>query len=336
LEFRVLGKTNLRVSALSIGSWQISGPLILEGRADGFPDPGRRQVIDLIRSCEELGLNLIDTAELYGDGEGERRIGEAVRGRRDRWILATKFGMRKGASGQRIVDSHPRVIRPSLESSLRRLQTDHVEIYLYHSPPDTSTIPEARDTLEVLKKEGKICFYGISTNDPGVLRQLVNHNAVDVVLLSQSLLTHPHELLKIARKHNLGVMIRGALERGRLSGKYFRVKPEFSEEDIRKRDYRQVDFSRYCAYERILPPDVSMSDLALRYLMDFDTTHTIVLGGRSVEQYRSAARALSLSPLAPRTRRELGRLRSRLSGSSRSSEFLHRIYRNVMRILSRA
>lgn len=324
------------MSALSIGSWQISGPLTLEGRADGFPDPGRRQVIDLIRSCEDLGLNLIDTAELYGDGEGERRIGEAVRGRRDRWILATKFGMRKGASGQRIVDSHPSVIRPSLESSLRRLQTDHVEIYLYHSPPDTNTIPEARETLETLKKEGKIRFYGISTNDPGVLRQLVNHNAVDVVLLSQSLLTHPYELLKIARKHNLGVMIRGALERGCLSGKYFKLKPEFSEQDIRRRDFRHVDFTRYCTYERILPPGASMSDFALRYLMDFDTTHTIVLGGRSIEQYCSAVRTLGLPPLSPKTHREVCKIRRRLLGSSLPSEFLRRIYREVKQLLSRA
>lgn len=331
MEFRILGCTGLQVSLLGIGSWQLSGPLTLEGKADGFPDPGRRNVIDLIQACGDHGINVIDSAELYGDGEGERRIGEAIRGRRDRWILSTKFGMYRGARGERIVDTQPSRIRVSLEMSLERLGTDYVDIYLFHSPPQPGSIPEARDILERLKQEGKIRFYGISTNNPEVLKQLLRHKAVDVVLLSQSLLTHPAGMLKLVEKQNLGIMVRGALGGGRLSGKYFHCSPAFADDDIRKHKLEETDFKHCSVYERFLLPDVPMASFALRYLMDFDSTHTILLGGKTIKDYRVALKAIVLPRLDLQIHQALADLRRELGKKPFAAATVRRLWHALSR-----
>lgn len=335
MEYRTLGQTGLRVSVLGIGTWQLSGPLTLNGKADGFPDPGREKVIKLIQACFDLGINVVDSAEMYGDGEGEHRVGEAVRGRRGQWILVTKFGMRRGAGGERVVDPRPGTICRSLEQSLKRLQTDYVDVYLFHAPPDPESILDSKETLERLRREGKIRFYGISTNDGRVLSQLLDHDAADVVMLSQSLLTHPERLLRLARKHELGVMVRGALEGGRLSGKYFHHNPEFSDQDIRRQAFQSVDFQKYAVYERFLPEGISMDAFALRYLMDFETTHTISLGGRSIDDYRNALPALDLPPLDRKTHEAITKVREKLAGQPLARRILHRVYGKVTQVVGR-
>src|SRR5262245_34585926 len=160
MEHRVLGRTGLRVSAFGVGNWQLSGPVQIEGVPDGYPDRGEAHAVELIRGCGDLGINLIDTAEVYGDGEGERRVGKAVKGQRDRWIIATKFGIRRGPAGNRIEDPSPETIAPSLEGSLRRLETDYIDILLYHSPPRSEQLAAGKDVLDRLKREGKIRAYG--------------------------------------------------------------------------------------------------------------------------------------------------------------------------------
>ena len=93
-----LGPTGLNVSPLSIGAWQLGGPLAFDGKPDGHPDPGKQNVIRMIQELGDLGINAIDTAEQYSDGESERRVGEAIAADRDRWIVSTKFGYRVGVN----------------------------------------------------------------------------------------------------------------------------------------------------------------------------------------------------------------------------------------------
>ena len=101
MERRELGHTGLMVSPICIGAWQLAGPLTLDGEPDGHPDPARGHVLRLIRQLGDEGVNCIDTAEQYGDGESERRVGAAVAGCRDEWIISTKFGYRVGPGGTR-------------------------------------------------------------------------------------------------------------------------------------------------------------------------------------------------------------------------------------------
>ncbi|MEO1392457.1 MAG: aldo/keto reductase [Cyanobacteria bacterium J06634_5] len=331
MDYRTLGKTGLQVSPVGIGSWQLSGPLSLNGKADGFPELGRGQVIELIRGCGELGINFIDTAPIYGDGEGESRIGEAIRGQRDQWIVSSKFGMWRGERGERVVNTHPSAIRPTLEGSLRRLQTDYVDVYLYHSPPEGHLIVEGQQVLEALKREGKLRFYGISTDDPKVLAQLADQQAVDVAMFAQSLLKHPAPMLKLVKDHNLGVIVRGSLAAGQLSGKYFDQPPRLSEQDIRTGV--AYAWKRYGVYKKFLPAGGSMTAFALRYLLDFETTHTIILGGKSIENYQTALAALALPPLGAETHRALTQVRRTLSIKNRGSRAIRRLGRPLKRLV---
>ncbi|NEO98459.1 MAG: aldo/keto reductase [Symploca sp. SIO2E9] len=325
MQYRTLGRTGLKVSAIGIGTWQLSGPLIIGGQPDGFDDPGQDKVIDLIRACGELGINFIDSAEIYGDGEGERRVGEAIKGNRDQWILSTKFGWRLGKDGNRITNPSPDTIGKSLEGSLKRLQTDYVDIYLYHCHPDPNRILEGREVLETLKQEGKIRFYGISTYDHKVLGQLAAQNAAEVILFEQSLLTHPSQMLNLVKEHNLGAIVRGAFKSGLLSGKYFYQKPQFSDQDFRKHKFPLWDPQKCAVYEQFLSEGVPMTAFALRYLLDFDTTHTIVLGSRSIQNYRDALRVFELSPLDQKTHEALRRVRQQLFLGSLRRKIQHRV-----------
>ena len=333
MEYRTLGRTGLQVSVIGIGSWQLSGPLTLDSKADGFPDPGRDKVINLIQACGDLGINFIDAAELYGEGEGERRIGEAILGKRDRWILSTKFGLRRGKNGERIVNAKPDTIRQSIENSLQQLRTDYIDIYLYHSPPDRHLIDEGQEVLNTLRQEGKLRFYGISTDDCQVLSQMLDRKAVDVAMFDQSLLSHPTPMLKLVKEHQLGLIVRGALAAGLLSGKYFRQAPRLSEQDIRKEV--PYPWQKYAFYERFLPEGVSMTAFALRYLLDFDTTHTIVLGGKSIENYREALNILTLPELDLKTHRSLKRARETMRARDFSVRVMRRLGRPIAQLVNR-
>ncbi|MGB3496259.1 MAG: aldo/keto reductase [Elainellaceae cyanobacterium] len=308
MEYRNLGKTQLKVSAFAMGTYQLSGALCIDGKADGFPDIGYEEAVRLIHFCEDQGINVVDSAEIYGAGEGERRVGSALKGRRDRWIISTKFGWRVGEQGNRITDSHSSTIRTSLEGSLRRLNTDYVDIYLYHTPPHIEDIEKGISVLESLKQEGKIRFYGISTDSPIVLSSLLDRGNIDVVQFEQSLLKKPRKMLELSIKNNLGIMGRGALSSGMLSGKYFHNKPQLSHEDIRKDWFDSTNLNQFSTYERLVPPDCSMVMLALRYLLDINTSHTIVLGGKSTSNYKESLQALEIPPLSPSLHKQLANI----------------------------
>ena len=309
MEYRVLGQTDLKVSVFGIGSWQLSGALTIDGFPDGFPDCGREKAIAIIQGCGDLGINLIDTAEIYGDGEGERRIGKAIANQRDRWIISSKFGLRTNSQQQRIINSHPHTIRSSLEGSLRRLNTDYLDIYLYHVPPKLKWIEAGKKILQDLKAEGKIRFYGISTDDPKDVKQLVDSEAVEVVNCAQSLLVRPQAILDMVQSNNLGMISRGALLGGQLSGKYFTKSPQLFPQDYRYQ--RSINWGKYQQYETLIPEGGTMVGMSLRYLLDLPLTQTILLGGKSLQDYQAATIALKMQPLNDRTRSRIDRLRAR-------------------------
>jgi aryl-alcohol dehydrogenase-like predicted oxidoreductase len=335
MEYRILGRTNLKVSALGIGMWQLSGPVVIDGKDDGFPDVGQDQAIHLIQACEDLGVNLIDASEIYGAGEGERRVGKALRGRRHNWIISTKFGLRRGEQGNRIVDASPHTIQGSLEGSLKRLQTDYVDVYLYHVPPNPDAIAQGKAILESLKQQGKLRFYGISTNDVQVLNSLIQSEAADVVMFSHSLVHDPSDLLKTVQQHQLGGLVRGALQAGLLSGKYFHAKPILRQEDIRRDWMSTLNTQKYAAFEPYIPENSSMVALALRYLLDFETTHSIVLGGKTLADYQSAVQAWDLAPLDLDTKLALEVLGRKLQSFYWRSQFKRKAVAKLKNLLVR-
>jgi aryl-alcohol dehydrogenase-like predicted oxidoreductase len=101
MKYRALGKTGMQVSEIGLGAWQLGGPLTLDGKADGHPELGREFCINLIRQCGDLDISFVGTAEQYGNGESERRVDQSLKGRRDQWIVSTKFGNQVGPNGER-------------------------------------------------------------------------------------------------------------------------------------------------------------------------------------------------------------------------------------------
>ncbi|MDZ8118072.1 aldo/keto reductase [Pontiella agarivorans] len=305
MKYNQLGKTGIEVSALTIGAWQLGGPLFFDGKPDGHPDPGKENVIRMIHELGDLGINAIDTAEQYSAGESERRVGEALKGRRDQWVISTKFGYRVGEGGMRIDDSSPPTILPSLEGSLKRLGTDYIDVYLYHCAPDVEDLEAGREILEKAQGDGKIRAYGISTGDFQLLETMVKAGNVEVVQFPVSLLDPASEAWKIARENQLGTQLRGVMAQGRLSGKYFQKKPKFASDDNRSNWCADEDYSKFAVLAECLPEGMTMAQAAIKWILDQPGAHTICMGAKNIEDYRSAIAAVEMPALGAEVRSRL-------------------------------
>ena len=311
MKYRSLGNTGLKVSEIGVGAWQLGGPLTLDGKADGHPELGRDFCINLIRQCGELGINFVDTAEQYGNGESERRVGEAVKGRRDQWIVSTKFGNQVGPNGERVRDASPKRVLVSLEGSLRRLQTDYLDVYVWHISPKPGEAEEVATFLAAARQKGQVRAVGISTSNFADVVFLHSLGCLDVVQFPRSLLCPLDPILGFLSEHHVGGIVRGAFAGGRLSGRYFHSPPQFNSTDIRSNQQRDginlaTEFARYAVFEALLTPQRGMVQLALRWLLDEPTTSVIIPGGKSLEDYHQAIRATELPSLTPAERARIG------------------------------
>ncbi|MBT8336782.1 MAG: aldo/keto reductase [Gemmatimonadetes bacterium] len=307
MKLRALGRTGIRVSPITVGAWQLGGPLTLDGKPDGHPDPGEADVVRMIHELDERGVNAVDTAEQYSAGESERRIGKALEGRRDRWVISTKFGYRVGPDHTREDDSSPETILPSLEGSLKRLGTDYIDVYLYHCAPEPEQIEAGMAVLDEAKARGKIRAYGISTGQLPVLVSMVQRGAVEVLQFPSSLLDPRKDFWRIARDHDLGTQVRGVMAQGRLSGKYFGRQPRFGPDDNRSQWQRDVDFERYAVLADCLPEGTTMAQAAIRWTLDHPGCHTVCLGAKNIDDYRTALAAAEMPALDETVRIELER-----------------------------
>lgn len=305
MERRRLGRTEIPVSPITIGGWQLGGPLSLDGMVDGHPDPGEANVTRMIHALDELGVNAIDTAEQYSAGESERRVGRALADRRERWVISTKFGYRVGPGLSRVDDASPGTILPSLEGSLRRLGTDYIDILLYHCAPHPDEVAAGREVLERARERGMIRAYGVSTGRWPVLESMIEHHAVEVLQFPSNLLDERPEFWAVARERGLGTQVRGVMAQGRLSGKYFDRAPRFRADDNRAEGCRGVDFSRYSALAEHLPDGVTMAQAAIRWILDHPGCHTICMGAKNLDDYRAALAATRLPPLSAAVREAL-------------------------------
>lgn len=170
METRKIGKSGIEISPMGIGCWAIGGQFYMDGKIDGYGQTDDQVSIKAIQTALESGINFVDTADAYGIGHSEKLIAEAIKGRRDRVVLATKFGflgneMTKTLQG---ICLEPGYIRRACEASLKRLGTDMIDLYQLHvGDVMISEYYSIIDTLEELVKEGKIRTYGWSTNDIG-------------------------------------------------------------------------------------------------------------------------------------------------------------------------
>ncbi|MFF0123020.1 aldo/keto reductase [Micromonospora arida] len=220
---RTLGRSGITVSAIGMGCWAIGGPLWGDdGQPFGWGEVDDNESIRTIHRALDLGVTLFDTASNYGAGHSERILGQALAGRRDSVVIATKFGNVSEESTRRALgtDASPAFAVRSLEDSLRRLGTDHVDLYQLHL--NALPVPAALDlvdTLEALVDQGKIRAYGWSTDDPASAEAFAAagpHCAA--IQHDESVLRDNAAVLAVCDKHDLASLNRGPLAMGLLTG----------------------------------------------------------------------------------------------------------------------
>ncbi|MEU8406065.1 aldo/keto reductase [Micromonospora sp. NPDC048842] len=220
---RTLGRSGITVSAIGMGCWAIGGPLWGDdGQPFGWGEVDDDESIRTVHRALDLGVTLFDTASNYGAGHSERILGKALAGRRDSVVIATKFGnvSEEGARRALGTDASPAFAVRSLEDSLRRLGTDHVDLYQLHI--NALPVPAALDlvdTLEALVDQGKIRAYGWSTDDPASAEAFAAagpHCAA--IQHDESVLRDNAAVLAVCDKHDLASLNRGPLAMGLLTG----------------------------------------------------------------------------------------------------------------------
>jgi aryl-alcohol dehydrogenase-like predicted oxidoreductase len=217
MDLRPLGATGLQVSSIALGCWPLAGM--------STPGVVEEESLATIQACFDLGVNFVDTAYCYGiTGESERLIARAVAGRRHELIIATKGGIEWGEGRQQIVDGSPATLRRQCEESLRRLETDRVELYYLHAPDPKLPIAESAATIKRFIDEGKVLAAGVSNVDLVQLRAFAAECPVTAFQPPYNMLQRGIEAdtLPWCREHGASALIYWPLMKGLLAGKLAR------------------------------------------------------------------------------------------------------------------
>lgn len=219
---RKLGKSNLDVSPLGLGCWAIGGPTQYLGNHFGWGEIDEDEAIRAIHVALDAGITLFDTADIYGTGHSERILGQALTGRRDQVLIATKFGLTfeeySGImTGQ---DASPAYIQRACEASLRRLHTDYIDLYQFHpSDYDPANVAPVLETLDRLVAEGKIRYYGWNA-EPDQARTFAEREHCTSTQFGMHMFADAPELLAFCEQYHLAAIINGPLGKGLLTGKF--------------------------------------------------------------------------------------------------------------------
>ncbi len=295
MKYRRLGKTDLKVSVVGVGTWQFSG--------EWGKTFTQTEVDRILGRAQELGINLIDTAECYGDHLAESLIGNAIAGQRDRWIVATKFGHKFHRNFERSDRWSPKEVVAQLDASLKALRTDYVDIYQFHSGPNE--VFDQDELWEALAKEvqaGKIRYLGISipdNRDPHQVQRATEVGASVIQVIYSRLDRGPEgAVFQACQDQDLGVLAREPLANGLLSGKYKPGHVFTAPNDFRSRWDPEETRHKLEAVARIhqeeVPPDVPMSVWALAWCLQHPAVTAVIPGVKSVAHVEANARAAEL------------------------------------------
>jgi myo-inositol catabolism protein IolS len=307
MHYRTLGQTGLQVSEVGLGAMPFGGMVTqADGTQFGWSGTDDQELIALVHRSEGFGVNLLDTAEAYGNGHGEAVVGEALQGRRDKWIIATKVRPNQGIAAETPDEAAVRQrITEACEQSLRRLQTDYIDIYQLHAIPYPWAMPIAMETLGSLREAGKIRWYGISTNNREAIDQLRAYGPLHVLQIGFNLLERSADaLLHWARAEQIGTLIRVPLAKGMLTGKYSGPQAvAMPPGDHRYERFQQpgtVDgLQKLPQLGFLQTPARSMVQAALRFVLDHPGVSSVIAGAKTRQQIEENIAASALPALAP-------------------------------------
>jgi len=291
VEFRKLGNTELECTTIGFGAWVIGG--WLWGGADD------NESIAAIQRAFDLGINFFDTAAVYGFGRSERLIGKALKGHRDEVIIATKCGLEWDEEENVTRNSSREHVLRTCEESLKRLDTDYIDLHQVHWPDPNTPVEETIEALEELVRQGKIRYYGVSNFDVPLLERCMAVGRVSSLQNKYNLLEREIENAELpyCREHNIGVLAYSPMARGLLTGK-FTEDWKFKEGDSRannkmfqgetfKRNLRIVARLKELAAEH----GRTVAQLALAWVLSQPGVTVALAGTRKPEQIEETAQA---------------------------------------------
>ncbi len=272
MNYHELGKSKIRVSGIAFGCMSLS------------PDH------QLLHRAIEKGINFFDTADLYAKGENEITVGRALAAVRHQVVIATKVGNQLRADGSGW-DWNPtkKYILEAVDKSLERLQTDYIDLYQLHGGTIEDPIDDVIEAFELLKKQGKIRVYGISSIRPNVIREYVKRSAIDSVMMQYSLLDRrPEETcLDLLADNKISVLVRGSLAQGLLINKPAAPYLNHSQEQVKT----ITDQVHSLAHR-------SANDTAIRFVSAPAAVASVVIGVRNTDQLETISEVVKSKPLS--------------------------------------
>jgi len=305
---RPLGRTGLQVAEIGFGAWAIGG----NAHGNSYGPTNDADSIAAVRQAVDLGVNFFDTADVYGWGHSEEVLGEALADHRDRVALATKVGGDFYHGGVRM-NFDPGYVAFALERSLRRLRTDHIDLYQLHNPPaEMMGDAETYEVLEALKGEHKIDHFGVSVHEPVEALMCLEAGKPEVLQIPFSLFRQEwiDGVFPAARRAGVGLIAREPLGNGFLTGK-IRSDARFPQGDIRHHWPPSMIAGRSAAAEHLAflsRSDRTLTQAALLFVLAFPEISVAIPGAKSVAQVEenvAASVAPSLSESELRSARSL-------------------------------
>jgi len=295
MNYRTLGRTNLNVSEISLGTWAF-GNNVYGGVAE-------KDGINTIHAGIDLGINLFDTAPQYGtdkqDGVAEIVLGKALKGKRNKVHISSKFGRNPCIEGGRSLFYKSRII-DSVEESLKRLQTDYIDVLFFHSPFSPDEIrDDVWEGIEQVKKQGKVRFVGHSISmfhqTENMARLWAKEDKIDVIQVVLSLMNREsQQLIDELQKYPIGVFARECLANGFLSGAITK-ETVFAEGTLNARYSRRELAERVDqvnAFNFLMRDDITnMPQAALRWVLDQKGISTVLSGAKNIFELKGAVSA---------------------------------------------
>jgi len=299
IEKRILGKSGIEVTKIGVGLWAIGG--------SEWGEVQDQESLDMISAALDMGINFFDTSDVYGDGHSERLLGQAMQGRRDQFIVATKIGWR-GFDDQKQVSAYDTIdkLMAGVESNLQRLNTDYVDLIQCHIDFREPNMEIFVEGFQKLQEEGKVRAYGVSTSDYSYLQAFNADNQTAALQIDYSILnrTPEKEIFPYTIENDLGVLVRGPLAMGILTGK-FSKDVSFDEGDFRQRwieneDEYQIFLNDLAKVEKLkaLTNGRSLAQLAIQFTMQHPAVTVAIPGAKRISQLKENVKAALLPQLS--------------------------------------
>jgi 1-deoxyxylulose-5-phosphate synthase len=299
MEYRILGKTNLKVSRLSMGTMTFGGQV------------AEAQSVRIVDRCLEHGINFFDTANVYNRGQAEIALGKALRGRRHHVVLATKAGLKMGDEPDDSGLSQA-AIRKAVHGSLKRLDTDYVDLYYLHRPDPHTPIDESLAVMDELVREGKVRYPAVSnyaswqvlemlwkSDNRGYLPPSVSQPMYNVLARGIE-----HEYLAFCKHYGIAVVPYNPLAGGLLTGKHLAEQgphqgTRFDGNRMYQERYWHREFFEAVSKLKLTADNagITLLDLAFRWLLSQPLVDSVILGASGIEQLEQNLRSCEQPPL---------------------------------------